>query len=81
MRQASDERNELPDQLRQKEALLLEKDRTLETLESSRKGTTDRLDRPERQWQDERRAQRSAYDTSRDEKRACEERLHTVKTD
>ena len=81
LRHSSDERNELRDQLRQKETLLLEKDRTVETLESSRKGTTDRLDRPERQWQDERRAQRSAYDTLRDEKRACEERLQRAEAD
>ena len=81
LRQASDERAELRDQLRRKEALLLEKDRTLETLENSRKGTTDRLDRLERQWQDERRAQRSAYDTLRDEKRVCEERLQRAEAD
>ena len=81
LRQASDERAELRDELRRKENLLWEKDRTLETLENSRKGTTDRLDRLERQWQDERRAQRSAYDTLRDEKRACEERLQRAEAD
>ena len=79
--QANDERAELRDQLRRKETLILEKDRTLETLENSRKGTTDRLDRLERQWQDERRAQRSAYDTLRDEKRACEERLQRAEAE
>ena len=81
LRQASDERAELRDELRRKETLLLEKDRTLETLENSRKGATDRLDRLERQWQDERRAQRSAYDTLRDEKRACEERLQRAEAE
>ena len=81
LRQASDERAELRDELRRKETLLLDKDRTLETLENSRKGATDRLDRLERQWQDERRAQRSAYDTLRDEKRACEERLQRAEAE
>lgn len=81
LRQANDERGELREQLRRKDNLLFEKDRTLETLEKSRKGTTDRLDRLEKQWQDERRAQRSAYDTLRDEKRACEERLQRAEAD
>ena len=81
LRQASDERAELRDQLRRKETLILEKDRTLETLENSRKGTTDRLDRLERQWQGERRTQRSAYETLRDEKRACEERLQRAEAE
>lgn len=75
LKHAQDEDVELRDQLRRKENLILEKDRTIETLETSRKGTSDRLDRLEKQFQDERRAQRNAYDTLRDEKRACEERL------
>lgn len=81
LRQAQDETNELRDQLRRKENLLLEKDRTLETLENSRKGTSERLDRLEKQWQEERRSQRSACDTLRGEKRACEERLQRAEAD
>ena len=41
MQQARDESIELRDQLKRKDNLLLEKDRTLETLENSRKGTSD----------------------------------------
>lgn len=81
MQQARDESIELRDQLKRKDNLLLEKDRTLETLENSRKGTSDRLDRLEKQWQDERRTQRNAYDALRDEKRACEERLQRAQAD
>lgn len=65
--QALRHERELRDQLKQKETLLLEKDRT--------------LDRLERQWQDERRAQESAYNTLLDEKRAYEERLQRAETD
>ena len=75
LRQAQDEKVELRDQLRRKDNLVLEKDRTIDTLETSRKGTSDRLDRLEKQFQDERRTQRNAYDTLHNEKRACEERL------
>lgn len=81
LRQARDQSTELRDQLRRKDNLLSEKDRTLEALENSRKGTSERLDRLEKQWQDERRAQRTAYDTLRDEKRTCEERLQRAEAD
>ena len=46
-----------------------------------RSRTSDRLDRLEKQWQDERRTQRNAYDALRDEKRACEERLQRAHAD
>ena len=46
-----------------------------------RSRTSDRLDRLEKQWQDERRTQRNAYDALRDEKRACEERLQRAQAD
>lgn len=75
LKNTQDENFELRDQLRRKENLVLEKERTIETLETTRKGTSDRLDRLEKQFQDERRTQRNAYDALRDEKRACEERL------
>ena len=75
LKHAQDENVELRDQIRRKENLVMEKDRTIDTLEVSRKGTSDRLDRLERQFQDERRTQRNAYDALREEKRVCEERL------
>ena len=80
LKNAQDENFELRDQLRRKENLVLEKERTIETLETSRKGTSDRLDRLEKQFQDERRTQRNAFDALRDEKRACEERLQRAET-
>lgn len=72
---AENENVKLRDQLRGKENLILEKGRTIETLETSRKATSDRLDQLEKQFQDERRTRRNAYDALRNEKRACEERL------
>ena len=75
LKHAQDENVELQDQIRRKENLVMEKDKTIDTLEVSRKGTSDRLDRLERQFQDERQTQRNAYDALREEKRVCEERL------
>ena len=72
---AQNENAEFRDTLRRKENLLLEKGRTIEALEASRKGTSDRLDRLEKQLVDERRAQRNEYDALREEKRVCEDRL------
>ena len=80
LKRAQDENDEFRDTLRRKENLLLEKGRTIETLEASRKGTSDRLDRLEKQLEDERRAQRNEYDALREEKRVCEESLRRAET-